>query len=118
MNFVFHTTVILVSALLIACGNNSEAPAVHEVEIVVEVPEDAPTAYLTGNIGELGPWDPGTMAMTGEGRDRKATVIVLAGHVLEYKIIFGSWEREAVDRFNRTLPNYTHRVSADQTTSH
>lgn len=112
------TAILVISTLFVACEAKSGTPAFHEVQIIVQVPEGAPTVYLTGNLDELGPWNPGAMAMTGEGRERSASIRVPADHLLEYKITQGRWEREAVDRFNRTLPNFTLQVSANQTVSH
>ena len=109
---------VLISGLLVSCERPAEAPSSYKIEIVAQVPEGAPTVYLTGNIDELGPWEPDAMAMTGEGRERAASIFVPAGHTLEYKITQGSWAREAVDRFNRVLPNYTLQVSADETIKH
>jgi predicted alpha/beta superfamily hydrolase len=115
---LFCTALFFVSSLFAACGDTNDMPAFHEVEVVVQVPEGAPAVYLTGNIEELGPWKPDALAMTGEGRERIATILVPAGHILEFKVTQGSWEREAVDRFNRTLPNFTLEVSANQTIRH
>ncbi|MDH5622752.1 MAG: alpha/beta hydrolase-fold protein, partial [Gammaproteobacteria bacterium] len=110
-----------VSALILflaACAQEGDAPKTHSVEIVAQVPSGAPTVYLTGNIDALGPWDPDALAMIGDGIERRATIRVPDGFVLEYKITLGSWEREEVDRFERTRPNYTLAASADQSVRH
>jgi len=88
------------------------------VRIYVRVPENTPTLYLTGNIEELGPWDPDAFAMSGEGRDRTATINVPPGLALEYKFTLGSWEREAVGESGRTLPNYRLTADAPREISH
>lgn len=110
--------IVSVALILFACGKDAEMPKSHSVEIVVQVPVGAPTVYLTGNLGTLGPWAPDAQAMTGDGNERRATINVPDGHALEYKITLGSWAREAVDRFGRTLPNYTLQVSGDATVTH
>ena len=115
-----------ISLILIACepsqdaGSDSSADVAsfRTVEIVAQVPNGAPTVYLTGNITELGPWVPDALAMDGSGSERRVTISVPEGHKLEYKITLGSWAREAVDRFGRTLPNYTLQATSDQTVSH
>jgi enterochelin esterase-like enzyme len=109
-----------------ACDSNEDtellaginAPDTHEVQIVVYVPEDTTTVYLTGNVADLGPWDPDALAMTGDGRERSATIRVPAGYTLEYKITLGSWEREAVSPSGGVLPNYTLDVRDDESVHH
>ncbi|WIM93510.1 glycoside hydrolase family 31 protein [Actinoplanes oblitus] len=55
-------------------------------------PPDA-TLYLPGNITELGPWDPGKVAMTNRGNGIwEATVTVLDGTDIQYKYTRGTWE--------------------------
>jgi hypothetical protein len=55
-------------------------------------PPDA-TLYVPGNIAELGPWDPGKLAMTNRGNGIwEATVTVLDGTDIQYKYTRGTWE--------------------------
>ncbi|GAA3346331.1 hypothetical protein GCM10020358_56910 [Amorphoplanes nipponensis] len=55
-------------------------------------PPDA-TLHLPGNIAELGPWDPGKVAMTDRGNGVwEVTVTVLDGTDIQYKYTRGSWE--------------------------
>lgn len=104
------------AAVLMFCGCNPNVDSVDDasvahsdaesVQVSVTVPENTPTLYITGNIEELGPWDPMALAMSGEGRSRAATISVPRGHEFEYKFTLGSWEREAVGESGRVLPNY------------
>ena len=123
----FHFVVATAIAFVIAaCSPRQDAePAtdadmsdVHSIVISISVPEETPTVYLTGNIDDLGPWDPDALAMTGEGRERSTIIEVPAGHTLEYKITLGSWEREAVSPSGSVLPNYMLEVHMDQSISH
>ncbi|WP_306207679.1 TIM-barrel domain-containing protein [Actinoplanes sp. RD1] len=55
-------------------------------------PPDA-TLYVPGNIAELGPWDPGKLAMTPRGAGVwEATITVPDGTDIQYKYTRGSWE--------------------------
>jgi hypothetical protein len=55
-------------------------------------PPDA-TLYVPGNIDQLGPWDPGKVAMTNRGNGIwEATVSVLDGTDIQYKYTRGTWE--------------------------
>ena len=55
-------------------------------------PPDA-TLYVPGNIDQLGPWDPGKVAMTNRGNGIwEATVSVLDGTDIQYKYTRGAWE--------------------------
>jgi len=126
MSILRFVAVATISVLLCACEEqqesapetNADLPVTHNVEIVAEVPTNSPTVYLTGNIDELGPWNPDALAMSGDGKERRAVISVPDGHTLEYKITLGSWARETVDRFGRTLPNYALHVTGDETVSH
>ncbi|MBG0568362.1 DUF5110 domain-containing protein [Actinoplanes sp. NEAU-A11] len=56
------------------------------------MPPDA-TLYVPGNITELGPWDPGKLAMTHRGGGVwEATITVLDGTDIQYKYTRGTWE--------------------------
>jgi hypothetical protein len=55
-------------------------------------PSDA-TLYVPGNIEQLGPWDPGKVAMTNRGDGIwEATVTILDGTDIQYKYTRGTWE--------------------------
>ena len=54
-------------------------------------PPDA-TLYLPGRISQLGPWDPGKVAMTNEGGGIwQTTVTITDGTDVQYKYTRGSW---------------------------
>jgi len=82
-----------------------QSPA-RDVDIVVEVPEGTPAIYLTGNLDALGPWRPDALLMTGDSRERRASLSLPAGHFLQYKVTLGSWAREAVDASGAVLQNF------------
>jgi methionine-rich copper-binding protein CopC len=55
-------------------------------------PADA-TLYVPGNIDQLGPWDPGKLAMTSKGDNiYEATVTILDSTDVQYKYTRGSWD--------------------------
>jgi hypothetical protein len=71
---------------------------VHPVAVTFRVlappgtPPDA-TLYVPGNIAELGPWDPGKLAMTNRGNGIwEATITVPDGTDIQYKYTRGTWE--------------------------
>ena len=54
-------------------------------------PADA-TLYISGNVAQLGNWDPGSVAMTNEGGGIwQTTVTVTDGSDLQYKFTRGNW---------------------------
>jgi hypothetical protein len=56
-------------------------------------PPDA-TLYVPGNISQLGPWDPGKVAMTNEGGGIwQTTVTIPDGTDVQYKYTRGDWNR-------------------------
>jgi alpha-glucosidase len=77
----------------------------------VRVPTNTPagdTVYLPGSIPELGPWDPGKVALTQVAPGIwQVTLPVLEGTVVQYKYTRGSWEKvehwgEIVGTVNRS----------------
>jgi hypothetical protein len=55
-------------------------------------PADA-TLYVPGNIDQLGPWDPGKLAMTNKGNGIwEATVTIADNTDVQYKYTRGTWE--------------------------
>jgi enterochelin esterase-like enzyme len=87
------------------------AQATRRITIRARVPEKAGTVYLTGNLPELGPWDPSKRAMEGLGPERRLVLDVPAGLTLEFKLTLGSWAREGLGPSGTVLPNF--RVMAD-----
>lgn len=77
------------------------------VAVTAEVPADAPTVYLTGNLPELGPWDADALAMSGDGATRTAALTMPVGHDFEFKLTLGAWENEGVGPSGTVLPNFT-----------
>lgn len=78
----------------------------------VRVPSTTPpadTVYMPGSLPELGPWDPGRVAMTRVGADLwEVTLPVLEGTVVQYKYTRGTWEKvehwgEIVGTVNRVV---------------
>jgi enterochelin esterase-like enzyme len=112
--------VVLIPVTLAGCGDRrgggapGDASATHEIRITVMVPEGAPTVYLTGNLADLGPWDPAGLAMAGEGRERTATVTVPHGDTLEYKFTLGSWDREGLGPSGTVMPNFRQVAVRDE----
>jgi alpha-glucosidase len=71
-------------------------PQLVQVTWRVRVPAETPpgdTIHLVGSLPELGPWDPGKVAMTQvEPGIWETTLPVLEGTVAQYKYTRGSWE--------------------------
>ena len=82
------------------------------------VPEGTGTLYLTGNLPELGPWQPDKLAMTGDGRERVAQVNAPSGTEFEYKFTLGSWDREATGADGAVPPNNQLLIDGDVEASH
>ena len=97
-----------------------EAPSAEccTVTINATVPEGTGTVYVAGSLPELGPWDPGLFAMTGEGTERTAQVHAAPGTSLEYKFKLGSWHNEALDAEGSVPPNYVLVVEGDAESHH
>ena len=111
--------VLLLVFILAACSDGEQRDEkMRRLEIVVEVPEQSPTVYLTGNLETLGPWTPDALATQGTGRERSVTLDVPVDHAFEYKFTLGSWDREAISRVNVVLPNFKLTANEDQAIRH
>ena len=115
--------------LLAACAPASEdavstiaAPAevaqTHVLSLTVEVPEGSGAVYLAGNLPELGPWAADGRRMEGEGRQRTLELDVPHGHVFEYKVTLGTWDREGVADPAGVPRNFESRVESAMDVSH
>jgi len=77
---------------------------------------DSQTVYITGNLPEIGNWDPGTISLTKERNNKwTGTFSLPEGSHLEYKITLGSWEKEALDDDENVPRNNTLEVVNDTT---
>lgn len=83
------------------------------VTIRMRVPATAGKVYLTGNLPELGPWEPGKFPMEGTGTERTATLRVPKGTALEFKVTQGSWDKEGLGPSGTVLPNFQLTVMGD-----
>ena len=103
-----------------AAGESSseQASGCCEVTLTATVPENTGTLYLSGNLPELGPWDPDGLAMEGTGTRRTARLTVPPGTDFEYKFTLGSWDREAVGPSGMIMPNFHLRVDGDVESAH
>ncbi len=81
-----------------AAGAAPPAPGATRITItfVVQAPASTPpadTLRISGNLPELGPWDPGKVALQPLGAHTHSVTLELpAGWALEYKLTRGSWE--------------------------
>jgi len=88
------------------------------VTIRAQVPEGTGTVYVTGNLPELGPWEPDGLAMTGEGHERYAQMHAPQGASVEYKFTLGSWANEALGEDGLVPGNYVLVVEGNVEASH
>jgi enterochelin esterase-like enzyme len=111
--------VMLFSALfaLVACSgqdsSRTDAGDCCAVTIQAVVPEGTGTVYVSGNLPELGPWEPDALAMTGDGTERTAEFQAAPGTELEYKFTLGTWDDEALGADGMVPPNHRLLVDAD-----
>jgi predicted alpha/beta superfamily hydrolase len=96
-------------------NGQSDSSALRTVVVRAAVPDGLTTAvYLTGNIPELGPWNPAALVMQGSGRERSATLKIPNGTAFEFKLTLGSWDREALAASGMVMANQKALIRADQ----
>lgn len=88
-------------------------------EILPPIDRPGEPVFVTGNIGALGNWQ----AELGLRLDwnppfHTGGIEAETGTHLEYKIVRGSWEKEAVDAYGNVPANLTHDVWLDGTRHH
>lgn len=85
------------------------------ITVRVRLPGAKDTAWLTGNLPELGPWNPAARQLSGEGVERTLVLRVPDGFELEFKITRdGTWAHEALGPSGTTLPNFKVKADADR----
>jgi predicted alpha/beta superfamily hydrolase len=76
---------------------------------------DAPV-HISGDIPQLGNWQPGAVKMEYAGNETwRKTITMDAPRSVEYKYTLGTWEREGADGNGNSLMNFTARVKGDIT---
>jgi enterochelin esterase-like enzyme len=88
------------------------------VTVRATVPEGTGTVYLTGNLPELGPWEPDGLAMTADGIDRIAEVHAPQGEDFEYKFTLGKWDNEALGPDGIVPDNFRLVIEGDVEAAH
>jgi len=83
------------------------------VTISVSLPAGTPPGdplWITGNVPELGPWDPRGIELQLQGGIPRATLQLAAGTALEFKITRGSWDTVEIAATGEEIPNRRHLV--------
>jgi enterochelin esterase-like enzyme len=116
---------LALAALVALASCAGEEPPVQEsdseccfVTIRAQVQEGTGTVYVTGNLPELGPWEPDGLAMTGEGHERYAQMHAPQGASVEYKFTLGSWANEALGEDGLVPGNHVLVVKGNVEASH
>ncbi|MCB2156098.1 hypothetical protein KQI84_14575 [bacterium] len=119
-----RTILISMTALIffVACARaqqpeaaTAEASEGVPITFVLEAPANSAPVYLTGNLEELGPWDPAKKEMTFRDGKFTTTLAVPAGTEIEYKFTRGSWDKEALNPDGSVPGNRTHTVEGAAT---
>jgi predicted alpha/beta superfamily hydrolase len=70
--------------------------------------------YITGDIEQLGYWDPGKVSMTNTGLSTHTKRISIAGPAtIEYKYTLGCWEKECAGKSGNVMPNFKADIQTD-----
>lgn len=88
-------------------------------EILPPIDRPGEPVFLTGNVGALGNWqaDRG-LRLEWNSPFHTGGIEAETGTHLEYKIVRGSWEKEAVDAYGNVPENCSHDVWLDGTRHH
>lgn len=75
---------------------------------------ESDTLFITGNLSELGFWNPGAVKMVkNEEGFYEIDLIVKQGTQIEYKFTLGSWQSEALNKEGFPFPNFTLKALND-----
>ena len=88
-------------------------------EILPPIDRPGEPVFLTGNIAALGNWQAEHgLRLAWNPPFHTGEIEAETGTHLEYKIVRGSWEKEAVDAWGNVPENLTHDVWLDGTRHH
>ncbi|NNK48392.1 MAG: hypothetical protein HKP01_05935, partial [Gemmatimonadetes bacterium] len=99
-------------------SDDESAPECCTVTVRATVPEGTGTVYLSGNVADLGPWEPDGLAMTGDGVERITVVQAPRGADFEYKFTLGKWDNEALGPDGVVPDNHRLVIEGDVETTH
>ena len=103
------------ASLVTGLARPARAVVERRIAIHVRVPDGSGDVYLTGNLAQLGPWNPAALRMEGSGRERSAVLLVPDGTELEFKVTRdGTWAHEALGPSGTLMPNYRVKADADR----
>jgi len=109
---VYKTIATLVFLIFMGCNTSY-------VNFIVQVPNSTDQVTITGNIPQLGNWNPTELQLQ-KINDTKYSIIVKVPNNtnIEYKITRGSWDTEALTIDGRIPNNYNVKISTDSTINH
>lgn len=88
-------------------------------EILPPIDRPGQPVFITGNTAALGNWQPeGGLRLAWNPPFHTGVIEAETGAHLEYKIVRGSWEKEAVDAYGDVPGNIVHEVWLDGTRHH
>lgn len=106
------TISIFVFLMLIGCKTSN-------VTFVVQVPYNTDQVAITGNIPQLGNWDPSEILLQKIDNTMYSITLKLPNNTnVEYKITRGSWNTEALTNDNRIPNNYNVIIKTDTIINH
>jgi predicted alpha/beta superfamily hydrolase len=88
----------------------------HKITFLLHTPglPDTAIVFITGNMEQLGYWNPSFVNMERAGENSwKKTISEVNINQIEYKYTLGSWEREAADTKGSPLSNLTAKIYSD-----
>ncbi len=123
LSFTLLSGLLAIAAFCFADSTTREdsdvKPATVTIHFLLGVPDGTnDPVYITGNLPQWGPWDPGLAVMAAEGNKRIYQVEVPAGTLLEYKFTQGSWSRELLDKDGHVSSNFQLVAAKDESVSH
>jgi hypothetical protein len=107
--------------LFAAFALSGAAPAgkFNTIYIVANVPDGTGNVFITGNIPNLGPWNPSGALMYRDGKRRIYALEAQPGFVFEYKFTLGDWASEALGEDGKPMThNYRVIVGSQQVYQH
>ncbi len=107
-------TLIIIFLILVTFGCNTS-----NVTFLVQVPDTTDLVTITGNLPQLGNWNPTEIPLQKINDNEYSISIKLPINTnIEYKITRGSWRTEALTHDNRIPNNYFIIVKQDTTINH